>query len=80
MAGSNRMVHLTVWGVVLFCAVAVAVKLVWIFLVPSLFPGAVSNGLVVASLSWVTAIKISIIVVAILFIKDLISRKPRKKE
>ena len=80
MAESNRMVRLTVWWVVLFCAVAVAVKLVWIFLIPGLFPGAVSNGLVVASLSWVTAIKIAIIIVAILFIKDLMSRKPRKRE
>lgn len=79
MAGSKGMVRLTMGWVVLFCAVALAVKLVWIFIIPSLFPGAVSNGLVIASLSWITVIKISIIIVGIMLIRDLISKKNQKR-
>lgn len=35
-------------------------KFLWAWIVPDLFPGAVSAGLVVASISWMTAFKLTI--------------------
>ncbi len=38
------------------------VKVLWAWTIPDLFPGAVEQGLVTASISWWTAIKIAIFV------------------
>jgi hypothetical protein len=72
---SKRILRWTGRWALLFCGVAVLVKLIWIFVVPSIFPGAVSEGFIVASLSWLTAIKIGIIVVVIMAIRDIVSKK-----
>jgi hypothetical protein len=45
-----------------FVVVLLLVKLLWAWTVPDLFPGAVAQGLVAATISWVTAIKIAIFV------------------
>lgn len=40
--------------------VMVSLKLMWMFTIPEIFPGAVSKGLVAASLSWKAALKIAV--------------------
>jgi hypothetical protein len=81
MGNSQKSKGILLWTgrwALLFCGVAVLVKLIWMFIVPSIFPGAVSKGFIVASLSWLTAIKIGIIVVLIMLIRDVVSRKINK--
>lgn len=38
------------------------IKLLWAWTVPDLFPGAVEQGLVVGTISWVTALKLAVFV------------------
>jgi hypothetical protein len=45
---------------VLFVLVILPVKLLWDWIVPDLFPGAVEQGLVAGSISWWTAAKLSL--------------------
>jgi hypothetical protein len=71
MTKSKRMLRWTVRWVLLFCVVVVLMKFVWIFIVPSLFPGAIGEGFIVASLSWLTAVKIGIVVVGLMLIRDV---------
>ncbi|MHC4563928.1 MAG: hypothetical protein ACYS8X_14315 [Planctomycetota bacterium] len=47
---------------VAFVAVLLLIKLLWAWTVPDLFPGAVEQGLVAKSISWLTAVKIAIFV------------------
>ena len=48
-------------GAVLFCVIAACLlKLVWVWVMPELFPGAVTQGLLVASLSWAAAFKLTV--------------------
>ena len=43
-----------------FVLVLFLVKVLWAWTVPDLFPGAVEQGLVAASISWLTALKVAI--------------------
>jgi hypothetical protein len=43
-----------------FVLVLFLVKVLWAWTVPDLFPGAVEQGLVAASISWYTALKVAI--------------------
>lgn len=45
---------------VAFVVVLFLVKVLWAWTIPDLFPGAVQQGLVANSISWLTAIKIAI--------------------
>jgi len=47
---------------VAFVVVLFAVKFLWAWTVPDLFPGAVAQGLVARTISWLTAAKIAMIV------------------
>ena len=47
--------------IVVFIVKAVVLYLVWAWLVPDMFPGAVAQGLIVASLPWATVFKIAFI-------------------
>ncbi len=38
------------------------VKILWAWTIPDLFPGAVEQGLVVKSISWLTSLKLAILV------------------
>lgn len=42
--------------------VLLLVKLLWAWTIPDIFPGAVSQGLIVGSISWYTAFKIAVFV------------------
>jgi len=47
---------------VAFVVVLFLVKALWAWTIPDLFPGAVQQGLVAGSISWVTAIKVALFV------------------
>ena len=47
---------------VAFVVVLFLVKWLWAWTIPDLFPGAVEQGLVAGSISWLTALKIAIFV------------------
>jgi len=54
-------------GMLALAAVAVVVmllvvKLLWVWTIPDLFPGAVQQGLIAAKISWWTAFKVAIFV------------------
>jgi hypothetical protein len=56
-------------GLVAACVVCVVMllvlKLLWAWTVPDLFPGAVAQGLVARSISWLTALKVAIVLGAL---------------
>jgi hypothetical protein len=45
-----------------FVVVLLLVKALWAWTIPDLFPGAVGQGLVAGSISWLTAVKIALFV------------------
>jgi uncharacterized protein YqhQ len=45
-----------------FVLVLFLIKLLWAWTIPDLFPGAVEQGLVAGSISWLTAFKIAIFI------------------
>ena len=47
--------------IVVFIIALFIIKLVWAWVVPDLFPGAVAQGLVAGSISWYTAFKLAIV-------------------
>jgi len=47
---------------VAFVVVLFLVKILWAWTIPDLFPGAVEQGLVAETISWLTAVKIAIFV------------------
>lgn len=59
-----RVLPVVVAGLTVACLVFVVVLLVikalWAWTVPDLFPGAVAQGLVAGSISWLTAMKVAI--------------------
>ena len=44
-----------------FMVVLLLVKLIWAWTIPDLFPGAIEQGLVAGSISWLTAMKVAIL-------------------
>jgi uncharacterized membrane protein YdcZ (DUF606 family) len=46
--------------VVVFVVALLLIKLVWVWTIPDLFPGAVTMGLVAGTISWYTAFKLAI--------------------
>jgi len=47
---------------IVFIISLVVFKFVWAWVVPDLFPGAVEQGLIVADLTWLTALKLAVFV------------------
>ena len=47
---------------VVFILVLFLVKILWAWTVPDLFPGAVEQGLIAESISWMTSLKVAIFV------------------
>ena len=45
-----------------FVLVLLLIKLLWTWTIPDLFPGAVEQGLVAGTISWLTALKVAIVV------------------
>ena len=50
-------------GIVTICFIVTLlfVKILWGWIVPDLFPGAVAQGLIVGSISWYTALKLAVV-------------------
>ena len=48
--------------VIVFVVVILLVKFMWAWTIPDLFPGAVEQGLVAGSISWLTALKVALFV------------------
>jgi len=46
----------------MFVVALFVIKLLWAWVVPDLFPGAVAQGLIAAQISWYTAFKVAIVV------------------
>jgi len=55
----------TALGLVAFALMLLVVKLLWGWTIPDLFPGAVAQGLVAAKITWVTALKLTILLVVL---------------
>ena len=47
---------------IVFVVILFAIKALWAWTIPDLFPGAVEHGLVARSISWLTAGKIALLV------------------
>ena len=47
---------------VTFVIAVVVFKFVWAWVVPDLFPGAVDQGLIIADLTWLAAVKLAVLV------------------
>jgi len=64
--GMTKVVGMIFAGITVACVVLLVmlllIKVVWAWTVPDLFPGAVEQGLVAESVSWLTAGKIAIVI------------------
>jgi len=49
-------------AVIVFIFALFVIKLLWVWIIPDLFPGAVAQGLIVESIGWYTAFKIAIVI------------------
>ncbi len=62
----RAVVGIIVAGITVACVAFVAflflIKFLWAWTVPDLFPGAVEQGLVAGTISWLTAIKLAIFI------------------
>jgi len=63
---ASKVVGLIVAGVtaacVAFVVVLFVIKLLWAWTIPDVFPGAVDQGLVAGSISWITAAKVALFI------------------
>ena len=48
--------------VIVFIVVLLLIKLLWAWVIPDLFPGAVSQGLIAVTISWYTAFKVALVI------------------
>ena len=60
--GVTSGITILVTVVVTFVIAVVLFKYVWAWVVPDLFPGAVADGLIVANLTWLAAVKLAVLV------------------
>ena len=60
--GVETGVTILVQVVVSFVIAVIVFKFVWAWVVPDLFPGAVDQGLISASLTWLAAVKLAVLV------------------
>ncbi len=64
-AAIYRVTTILVTTAVTFLLLLVAVKFLWSWLLPDLFPGLVAQGYIAAELSWLAALKLSALVGAL---------------
>lgn len=62
----SKIAGIVIAGITIACIAFVVVlfliKILWSWTIPDLFPGAVEQGLVAGSISWLTAVKLAIFV------------------
>ena len=64
--------------VLMFVFVLLLVKLLWAWTVPDILPGAVEQGLVAGSVSWLTALKIAIFLAVLASVSGMGGKGGRK--
>ena len=60
--GVTKWIQILIQVAIAFAISIVVFKFVWAWVVPDLFPGAVSQGLVSANVSWLGALKLAVLV------------------
>jgi hypothetical protein len=60
--GVTKWITILIQAAIAFAISIVVFKFVWAWVVPDLFPGAVSQGLISANLSWLAALKLAVLV------------------
>jgi hypothetical protein len=60
--GTPRLITILITVAILFVISLIVFRFVWGWVVPDLFPGAVAQGLIVADLTWLTALKLAVLV------------------
>jgi len=60
--GVTKWIQILIQVAISFAISIVVFKFVWAWVVPDLFPGAVSQGLISANLSWLAALKLAVLV------------------
>lgn len=63
---------------VIFVLALLAVKLLWAWTMPDIFPGAVQQGLVAETMSWFTALKVAIFVAVLSGIAGIRTSRHKK--
>ena len=58
---------------VTFVITVVALKFVWAWVVPDLFPGAVAQGLISADLTWLATVKLAVLAAVLSGISDTLT-------
>ena len=61
--------------VVVFVVALLGIKLLWAWTVPDLLPGAVQQGLVARSISWLTALKLAIFIALLAAVAGIRGRR-----
>jgi hypothetical protein len=60
--GVTKWITILIQAAIAFAISIVVFKFVWAWVVPDLFPGAVTQGLISANLSWLAALKLAVLV------------------
>ena len=60
--GVTKWVQVLIQVVIAFVISVIVFKFVWGWVVPDLFPGAVTQGLISANLTWLAALKLAVLV------------------
>ena len=61
-AGVTKWVQILIQIAIAFVISVIVFKFVWGWVVPDLFPGAVTQGLISANLTWLAALKLAVLV------------------
>ena len=61
-----------------FVLVLLLIKLLWAWTIPDLFPGAVEQGLVAGSISWLTALKVARVVAVLAGLAGIFASRREK--
>jgi len=62
---------------VVFVLALLVLKLLWVWTIPDLFPGAVQQGLIAREISWLTSLKLAIFVTVLAAVAGLNGRLHR---
>lgn len=60
--GVTKGITILIQIAVMFVVSMIVLKFVWAWVVPDLFPGAVDQGLISANLTWLTSLKLAVLV------------------
>lgn len=64
---------------IIFSITVVVLKFLWAWVVPDLFPGAVAQGLISASLTWLTTLKFAVLVSVLTGVNDALKDAFKQK-